>query len=201
MAQKNDIFSGDAALRYDSWYERPKGRRMAALEKQALMEMIEPVDEASLLDVGCGTGYFGLFFSRMGLRVTGVDISQSMLAVARKKGGGIQLVRGDAHRLPFAASTFDVVTIITTLEFVQDPGAVLRECHRVARRAIVLGVLNRLSWLSFRRKLRGGGLFSRAKFYSVRQLKELIRRSLGDVNVVLRSPFRAFVAVLITSGR
>ena len=59
---------------------------------------------------------------------------------------------GDGHELPFRDLSFDVITIITTLEFVTSPSRVLEEAVRVARRGVLIGALNRTSRLG--RKLR-----------------------------------------------
>jgi SAM-dependent methyltransferase len=55
-----------------------------------------------VLDVGCGTGTFGLLLAERGLEVTGVDPADASLAVARAKPGSkrVKWVHGDATALP-----------------------------------------------------------------------------------------------------
>ena len=194
---KTKIFSGKVAFGYDAWYEKPKNKRLAELEKKAVIEMMELQKGDTLLDVGCGTGYFSHHFSQNGLRVFGLDISEDMLAIAKNRGNGVLLVLGDAHRLPFPDKTFDITTAITTMEFTQHPGLVLQELFRVCKRIAVLGVLNKSSWLGWKRKLKSGTFFSQATFYSVRSLKNLIQRNLGNVEITTKLPFRAFIAASI----
>lgn len=75
----------------------------------------KPTPLMKLLDVGCGEALDLVAFARMGFSCVGVDLSRGMLAAARKHisrhqaHAGIELVNGDANRLPFADSSFDVV--------------------------------------------------------------------------------------------
>jgi ubiquinone/menaquinone biosynthesis C-methylase UbiE len=195
-----DVFRGRIARSYDAWYEQPDNRPLVELEKKALLEMMMPRKGETLLDVGCGTGYFSLYFSQNDLQVVGLDCSEDMLNIARQKGNRLPLVMGDAHRLPFPDETFDISTAMTTLEFTKHPGVVLQELYRVCKRVVVLGVLERLSWLALKRKLRKEGPFPQATFYSIRELKKLIRRHLRDVEITTKRPFRAFIVATITKS-
>lgn len=100
---------------------------------------------ASLLDAGCGNGFFCHWLAqrcRMG-SVTGVDVSTPRVEIARQRYPGFTFVEGDLQQLPFADSQFDVVTCIEVLEHMPDPAAVLRELVRVARRHVVVTVPDR----------------------------------------------------------
>ena len=63
-----------------------------------------------VLDVACGTGDMVVELMKQGCTVTGVDISEEMLEVARFKVQGSRLMVADAEHLPFEDSTFDAVT-------------------------------------------------------------------------------------------
>jgi ubiquinone/menaquinone biosynthesis C-methylase UbiE len=96
---------------------------------------------------------------------------------------GVPLVQGDARRLPFADGAFDLAAFITTLDFLERPRTALAEALRVARRGVVLGVLNRWSVLGLQRRV--AGLFRRtvydaAHFYGVGDLKRLLRSVAGE---------------------
>ena len=64
----------------------------------------------NVLDVACGTGDMILSLAKQGCTVTGVDISEEMLEVARLKVGGARLMVADAEHLPFENNNFDAVT-------------------------------------------------------------------------------------------
>ncbi len=85
------------------------------------------------LEVGCGTGVIAAEVARLGPAVTGLDCDAAMLAVARRRAPSVRLVQGDAHALPFAASSFDVVLCHYLLLWLADPSGALREMARVVR--------------------------------------------------------------------
>lgn len=68
---------------------------------------------STILDVATGTGQQAFAFAKRGYYVTGVDLTESMLAVARKnnKNGLVKLEIGDATHLRFEDSSFDVACI------------------------------------------------------------------------------------------
>ena len=170
-------FDEHVATYYEAWYETPEGRRADELEKDVLSWLLQGVPRpGSILEVGCGTGHFSRWLGRQGPTVMGLDISPAMLAEARTL-DGVPLVRGDARRLPFADGTFDLTALITTLEFLEQPREALAEALRVARRGLILGVLNRWSVLGLQRRLAGlfrSTVYDAAHFYGVEELKRLL---------------------------
>lgn len=173
---------GFDATRYESWYETPAGRRTDELEKAVLGWLLRRFPRPGrVLEVGCGTGHFSRWLSDLGLTVVGLDLSAEMLAEARAR-GEISLVRGDARRLPFANGAFDLTMLVTALEFLERPRAALAESLRVARRGLILGVLNRWSVLGLRRQAAGffrRTVYDAAHFYGVGELKRLLRSVAG----------------------
>jgi SAM-dependent methyltransferase len=96
---------------------------------------------------------------------------------------GAPLVQGDARRLPFADGTFGLTALVTTLEFLEQPREALAEALRVARRGLVLGVLNRWSVLGLQRRLVGlfrPTVYDAACFYGVGELERLLRSIAGE---------------------
>ncbi len=90
------------------------------------------------LDLSCGPGMFArsLAASAPGALVVGPDISRAMLEVAASRTAGygnVQLVRGDAHALPFADESFGGVNNPGALHVYDDPEQVFREVLRVLR--------------------------------------------------------------------
>jgi ubiquinone/menaquinone biosynthesis C-methylase UbiE len=89
-----------------------------------------------VLDVGIGTGA-NLPCYPPGLRITGIDLSPAMLAVARQRaqelGVDARLREGDAQALPFDDASFDTVVCTLVLCAVPDDDAAIAEMHRVLR--------------------------------------------------------------------
>ncbi len=78
--------------------------------RRAVRELSTSNFQLSILDVACGTGDLTLDLLRRGHRVTGVDLSEQMLALARRKAAPARFQLADAEALPFADASFDAVT-------------------------------------------------------------------------------------------
>lgn len=149
------VFDESVARDYEAWYEQGFGSFAVRQEEALLHQQLQQFPGAtSLLEVGCGTGHFTRWFAKLGFQVIGLDASPAMLEQARLR-NGTSYLQGDAQALPFEDQRFDLVAMITTLEFVTDPVQALREAMSVARQGLLLGVLNRHSLLEYMRLLRG----------------------------------------------
>jgi len=115
-----------------------------------LVETLGAFSRARVLDVATGTGRLPIALGRQydfAGTVTGIDRSYRMLAEAHKaieELDGISLLRGDAHRLPFADESFDCVTCLEAVEFMSDPRRALCEMMRVLVPGGVMMVSNRV---------------------------------------------------------
>ncbi|NLJ99771.1 MAG: class I SAM-dependent methyltransferase [Clostridia bacterium] len=131
-----EIFDS-VAERYDQWYKRGVGALVHEIEMEIVMDLLQPKAGQSALDVGCGTGHYSIELARQGLDVSGLDISQEMLSFAKAKSLeddlSINWIQGDAGKLPFDEGSFDRVVSVTALEFMPEPGEVLREAYRVLK--------------------------------------------------------------------
>jgi S-adenosylmethionine-dependent methyltransferase len=139
-------FQADAA-KYAGYLETPEGRLRIDLALANLQEFL-PREPESLraLDLGGGTGAVSVRLARLGFHVTLLDGSAPMLEfaerAAREAGVAEKIVlkRGDAGELTslfeagaLGAGSFDVIVCHNVLEFVDDPGAVLRSAARALR--------------------------------------------------------------------
>lgn len=64
----------------------------------------------NVLDVACGTGDMVVELLKYGCTVTGVDLSEEMMAIARQKAPAATFMLADAEHLPFPDEAFDAVT-------------------------------------------------------------------------------------------
>jgi ubiquinone/menaquinone biosynthesis C-methylase UbiE len=107
-----------------------------------------PPGRLKVLDVGCGTGEIGLLFAEMGHHVTGLDLSDKMLARAREKASKklfeASFRKGDAEVPPFDTGTFDVVVNRHLLWTLPHPDAAVRNWKKVLRKGGMLIVVDGL---------------------------------------------------------
>jgi ubiquinone/menaquinone biosynthesis C-methylase UbiE len=168
-----------------------------------LLDLMQPKADMTLLDVGCGTGYFTRRFSEAGLSVTGLDPNQAVLAYARQQGDKVNYLQANALCLPFPGGSFDYVSAITSLCFVEPPEQALQEMWRVTRRGLLLGVLNKHSLLYWQK--RHSKSYAGARWDQITTLKKWAKMLAGGGNLsrlterTLGSmlPFGAFIAMYI----
>jgi arsenite methyltransferase len=117
--------------------------------RQLVYEALDARPGDSVLDVGCGPGFYSrelLDQVAPGGSVTGVDVSPQMLAAARRRAegrDGIRFQEGHAAALPVESGAFDRTLSVQVLEYVADVPAALAEMHRALRpggRAVIWDV-------------------------------------------------------------
>jgi demethylmenaquinone methyltransferase / 2-methoxy-6-polyprenyl-1,4-benzoquinol methylase len=106
--------------------------------RRALVRAVAPAPGERLLDVATGTGMVAaeLLARCERCSVVALDQSAEMLAAARERFAGearVDLVQGEAERLPFPAESFDALTFTYLLRYVEDPRATMRELARVVK--------------------------------------------------------------------
>ncbi|HKP75237.1 MAG TPA: class I SAM-dependent methyltransferase [Longimicrobiaceae bacterium] len=125
--------------------------RRLVLSPQALAARLPLRADSHVLEVGAGSGYYGVEVAKHVPRGRSVmfDVQPEMLERARAKTAAAGLshagfATADAAALPFAAATFDVVFMVTVFGELGDAGACLREARRVLRPAGTLSISEHL---------------------------------------------------------
>jgi demethylmenaquinone methyltransferase / 2-methoxy-6-polyprenyl-1,4-benzoquinol methylase len=109
--------------------------------RRTMVAAVEARPDDHVLDVATGTGMVArALVERYRCAVVGIDQSRDMLAGARRAlvarpdlAARIELLQGEAERLPFADAEFDHLTFTYLLRYVDDPGATLTELARVVK--------------------------------------------------------------------
>lgn len=137
-----------------------------------------------LLEVGCGLGIDLVRFARAGAIVTGVDLSEVSIDLARQNfaqhglAADLRVMNGEA--LQFVDESFDVVYAHGVLQYTANAQKMVNEIHRVLRPGgeAILMVYNRYSWLNALSKLTSVELEHQdapvLKKYSMREFKQLL---------------------------
>jgi len=107
-----------------------------------LLDSFGKLEGKNILEVGCGKGRFTNAVSQRKAFCFGVDVSESLLKVARTKNNGTFL-KASATNLPFEANTFDGVFAVEVVEHLPDLRAFLREAVRVLKQDGALVIIDR----------------------------------------------------------
>jgi len=118
------------------WYERGKESWLLEDFARSLADAAKVTTGDRILDVGCGTGIVARECARRvgeAGSVSGIDISEEMLAVARRVAPGLDWHLGDARELPFGDGSFDRVVSQFALMFFPEREKAITEMWRVLR--------------------------------------------------------------------
>jgi len=121
----------NVASYYDRFFESMnKGLKLVGIR------VFRPSRGMNILDVGCGTGTHLELYQRYKCNLYGLDLSPSMLEVARERlGDTAQLDLGDATNMPYEDDKFDLVISMLLLHEISSEtrSAVLNEVKRVLK--------------------------------------------------------------------
>ncbi len=185
------VFDFKDASAYEKWFYSPGNRITADREARLIFDMLKPIRGRALLDIGCGTGARLAGFVEKGLDVSGLDPSPYMLDIAREKfKNRVEFFRNFGESLPFEDNSFHYATLITTLEYVDDPGKVIEEACRVTKDKIFIGIYNRYALKCIERRVKAlfsDSIYRHARFYSVWEIKQIIQKVIGNVSVTWKT--------------
>lgn len=91
--------------------------------------------KVNVLDIGCGGGLLTNYLAKLGHDVSGIDISQNSLTVAKKydETKKVQYKHANAYELPFNDKLFDVACAMDILEHVEEPERLIQEASRILK--------------------------------------------------------------------
>lgn len=109
-----------------------------------LIRAYAPLEDARILDIGCGLGVYVRKFREFSDRVCGIDVDPKRLVEGARTTPGLMLAASE--RLPFEDASFDVIVLNEVIEHVADDAATMAEAMRILRPGgrIVIYAPNRL---------------------------------------------------------
>ena len=159
--------------------------------------IVDMVDENStVLDLGCGDGSLGEeLIKRKNCRVVGIDISETAVKHAKKK--GVDAKVGNLEEpLDFDDNTFDYVILCDVLEHLFDPMFTLKEALRVSKKYVIVAFPN-FAYLLSRFELMFLGIFPRfplfgyewynsqhIRLFSVKDFKRSLRKLNFNIKII-----------------
>lgn len=102
-----------------------------------VLEYAPSKDRLDVLDIGTGPGFFSIILSQSGHNVTGIDLTDNMIAFARlnlaHEGANAKLMTMDCQELKFSDDCFDLLVCRNLTWTLDDPAKAYKEWHRVLR--------------------------------------------------------------------
>lgn len=103
-----------------------------------IQDNVQGLADKAIVDVGCGGGILADSMSRMGANVTGIDMGEAPLSVAKlhqlESGQTVNYIKSTAEELALKKpADFDVVTCMEMLEHVPDPSSVIQACSQLVK--------------------------------------------------------------------
>ena len=163
---------------YDDWYDHPQGRQVFDAELKAVDLHIPR--EGIGLELGAGTGIFAEHLTGVRRMIVCLDPSREMLKKAADRGMLSVLGVGDA--LPLRVGVLDFTYMVTVLEFLDEPVAVIGEIRETAKRGAGLTVLfinSESAWGDLYRDIgsKGDAVFRHARLYTMVEVEALFTAS------------------------
>lgn len=108
-----------------------------------IVRLVDLVEPATILDLGCGEGYVlqHLAEAGIGAALTGVDLSSQAVAAARTRMGSLaEIIEGDVNELGPSLGRFDLVMMLEVLEHLEEPDSILDLLGELTDSYVILSV-------------------------------------------------------------
>jgi phosphatidylethanolamine/phosphatidyl-N-methylethanolamine N-methyltransferase len=146
-------------------------------QKKKFFNEINQLPYGNLLEIGVGNGsHFPLYKNH---KITGIEISSSMLNVAKKNStGGIELFQMNGEQLEFPINSFDYVVLSHVIAVADQPEKLLSQCYNVLKSNGKLLILNHFTpnnWLKYMDRIfsLGSGLFHLKSLFYIEYIKAI----------------------------
>lgn len=185
--QNVDIFDKDASGNQGYLYTHTNrlSCRLATSRTTNIILETGELQGRSVLDIACGDGFYTVkFWDRAQPRqLVAADAAVSAVKVGAQNSGvrPIRFLVGDAHRMPFADNSFDVVLVQSVLHHDHDPPHMIREAFRLAPRIIVHEPNGNNPGLKVIEKTSRYHIEHNEKSYGSRRMKRWIKEAGGSV--------------------
>lgn len=190
------IFDNESNI-YDDWYKTKLGKHVDLVESECAFNLFKIKKGMKILDIGCGTGNFSIKLAKKGCKVSGIDLSDKMLILAREKAEKenvpISYYNMSVYDLNFPDQHFDAVFSMATFGFIKDISKAIIEVFRVCKNKgqIMIGTINRESkWgkLYTSKEFQENTVFKYAQLRSIEDFKEQMSKNIFATKECLYIP-------------
>jgi len=189
--QKVGAYFDKAAVTFNTFYDHQRSAFMQWVDKKFRSDMferyrltfqaIEPLNDKTVLDVGCGSGPYVVEAARLGSkRVLGLDMAEGMIDLARRRAAAA----GVADKCEFALGTFpeyspqerfDYAIVMGVMDYVSNPSSFLSKLARCVRLRAVVSFPSKHWFRTPLRKVRYRLKRCPLYFYERPQIEELLK--------------------------
>ncbi len=138
-------FYDNFAKNYDqNRYSSDQQKKTDERAKSVVLDLAGDVEHTLVLDCGCGTGRFADLFEQRGARVVGMDTSENMIKITKKKVPSAEFIIGDMLNTPFKERQFDIVVCSQVLTHLHEYKKPLLEMKRIIKEngTIIIDIRN-----------------------------------------------------------
>lgn len=128
-----------------------------SFENDAVLKALGNLKGKKVLDVGCGTGRLIRFMLEKGAEVSGADVSEEMLRVARKNFPEVSFLKAEMENLPFEDNNFDLVVATFVIVHLKNLSGFFAEVYRVLKNGGIFVLTNINQRKAPKLKLKDGG--------------------------------------------
>ena len=124
---------------FTRWYDKnTRENRIGEMQEYAKKVKKHLTDNANVLEVAPGPGYFSIELAKMGnYNITGMDISADFVEIcktnAKRENVSINFLQGNVSQMPFEDNTFDFIFCSAAFKNFKEPVTALREMYRVLK--------------------------------------------------------------------
>ncbi|MFA6404684.1 MAG: class I SAM-dependent methyltransferase [Candidatus Paceibacterota bacterium] len=175
---------GKVADWYDDLLERSPDSFQEKVILPNLLRLLDIKKDVSVLDVACGQGYFTRAFHEKGAQVTGFDISQELIDLAKKSGGNkikYFVASADDFTKTVDQDKFDAITIILALQNIENINGVFEECAKVLKPGGQIAIV--LNHSTFRIPKRSSWIWDEKENKQYRRIDGYMRESHTDIDM------------------
>ena len=147
-----------------------------------LLRLVDPKQNESIVDLACGTGYFTKEMARKGATLTGIDIGEELIAIARKNTPAISYHVGSAEKFPLVADrTKDKAVIVLAIQNIERPQLVFAEAARILKPGGTLHIV--MNHPAFRIPKRSSWEYDNKDNVQYRRIDQYISESTSEIEM------------------
>lgn len=147
-----------------------------------LLRLVAPKRGESVVDLACGTGFFSLAFAKEGAQVTGIDISEELITIARKHAPAVSFHVSSAEKFDIISNdSKDKIVIVLAIQNIEHTAKVFAEAARVLKAGGVLHIV--MNHPAFRIPKRSSWEYDEKKKVQYRRIEEYLSESKSAIDM------------------